>query len=404
MLLSPREVIIYFYHWVGNVCLKLLKLKKRDKSLWLFGAWEGQKYSDNPKYFFEYILRKRPDIRAVWITKNKSVKAQLTAQGRECYLSRENKARNLRLKAGFVFIANGMTDIGNFDLCQGAEKVCLGHGMPFKKYGFTVNYLQNRERNLRRTLKYWMCRIYFHLIPTVAIATSQKAKELLMKIFRLNAEAVHITGQPRNDVLFDKEAIAAFKKSQNHLEGESFILYMPTWRDSDKNKVSYIDSIIQKLYADESFLKSLETNRIKLYVKPHPKSRVTQESRGNIKLLKHKLNTDPQKLIAAADILITDYSSVFIDYALTDRPIHFFVSDLEEYKKSTVGIFFGFDRFARYWFKDIDTLKSIINGDPEKHQLGLKNTQKINEIYDAPQLRRGHYCQTVLEILEARYL
>ena len=56
---------IFYYIWTA--------LHKKDYSLWLFGAWKGMTYNDNPKYLFEYISANNPEIKAVWVTKNPTV-------------------------------------------------------------------------------------------------------------------------------------------------------------------------------------------------------------------------------------------------------------------------------------------------------------------------------------------
>lgn len=52
-------------HWMVSTFLKILKIKKRNENLWLFGAWEGNNYSDNSKYVFEYVNKHMPHINSV---------------------------------------------------------------------------------------------------------------------------------------------------------------------------------------------------------------------------------------------------------------------------------------------------------------------------------------------------
>ncbi|MCP5462729.1 MAG: CDP-glycerol glycerophosphotransferase family protein [bacterium] len=57
----------------------------KKKNLWVFGAWFGEKFSDNSKYLFQYIATNHPEIQAVWLTKNKQTFNFLRKQGFECY-------------------------------------------------------------------------------------------------------------------------------------------------------------------------------------------------------------------------------------------------------------------------------------------------------------------------------
>lgn len=56
-------------YWFPNMLLfYLLRLNVcRDKNLWIFGSWEGNRYDDNSRHLFEYIREMHPDIRAVWL-------------------------------------------------------------------------------------------------------------------------------------------------------------------------------------------------------------------------------------------------------------------------------------------------------------------------------------------------
>lgn len=65
--------------------MKLIKLLKKYINLYIsssvpktnklliFGSWLGEKYADNPRYLFEYVIKNRPDLKAIWITSNQDV-------------------------------------------------------------------------------------------------------------------------------------------------------------------------------------------------------------------------------------------------------------------------------------------------------------------------------------------
>src|SRR5699024_3931048 len=205
------------------------------------------------KYLFDYVCKHRPDIKAVWLTKNKAVKAQLRAEGKPCYLSHEKTARKLRLKAGVLFFTNGAHDVGNFDLTRGAYKVALWHGMPLKRIFFANNYFQNRSKSINRQLQYYIVKLYNKAGRDLSIATSEMAKQFLIESFEIPTPSVVITGQPRNDVLFDRDVAHRLKKRLGHTSDEPFIFFMLTWRDSGNYddfftaEATYLDQIITAL-------------------------------------------------------------------------------------------------------------------------------------------------------------
>lgn len=391
-----EQVVNQIIPWIINNILKIIKYKKRDENLWIFGAWGGDDYSDNSKYVFEYVSENLPNIRAVWITKNKEVKNIITNQGYKCYLYNESSGRKVRLNAKYVFYTNGITDIGKYDLSHGSVKIALWHGMPLKKLMYATNNIQRKNKNILRLAQYFILKIYNNNQRNITIATSETTKDLLMRCFEVKPETVLITGQPRNDGLFNTDHINSLKKKLYHKSGHKFVLYMPTWREIGGNE-DFLNRILLELYSDSLFLDSLVENNIILYIKPHPRITVNVRSTDNIIILQGISDFDTQELIGAADVLITDYSSVFIDYALLERPVHFFVPDLHNYKNDRLGLFFEFNDFADYWFTELETFKSIILNDNNSCNLGINNAIKVNSIFNDPSLTRGQFTRTFIE-------
>jgi len=387
--------------WIINNLLKVLRLKNRDQNLWIFGAWGGDNYSDNAKYLFDYVNKKLPKIHAIWITKNIDIKRKVIEDGNECLLFNESEGRKARLNAGYVFFTNGIIDFGPYDLCQGAVKIALWHGMPLKKLWYATNNLEKRKNNIFRFIQYSILKIYNHAQRDFTIATSETTKKLLIECFEVKPETVFITGQPRNEILFNASAAERMKQILNHQSDEKFVLYMPTWREKGLND-AFLDSIITELYSDNFFLKELESKRIKLYIKPHPRISLKSKSSGNVIILESMSNIDSQELIASADMIITDYSSVFMDFALLERPLHFFIPDIEEYKKDRLGLFFNISEFSEFWFRDIETFKGVILEQNNFDDYGIKNSDKVNQLFNDPKLIKGQYSKEVIKALKIK--
>lgn len=392
-------MIKVLFDWFINLLLMFFLFSKRNKNIWLFGSWNGETYNDNSKYLFEYVVENFPSIEAVWITKNPQIKKNLLAENKQCYLSNEFIARKLRMSAGIVFFTNGISDIGNYDLSHGSKKIALWHGMPLKKLHYATNSIKNRK-NIIRFLQYFFLKLYHGSDRDITIATSERTKEFLIESFDVQPESVFITGQPRNDVLFDQNLSNKLKIKLHHKPDERFILYIPTWRDFGKNE-SFLNNIIQSLYIDEGFMNEINERKIKLYIKPHPRIHINTSSKENVIIIDSKSSIDTQELLASADSIITDYSSAFIDYSLLDRPIHFFIPDLNNYKKTQNDIFLNFDEFSEYNFRDLVSFKKcIINNENIYSIYGLRNSEKINSIFNAPYLIKGKYCKTLIDILK----
>lgn len=128
-------------------------------------------------------------------------------------------------------------------------------------------------------------------------------------------------------------------------ETERLILWMPTHRKSKSAAIGHGPSVIPSLletYLNEDLESALVANNTWLILKPHPNDEesVKQEvhsTRSRIRVLSSKaygeIAEDLYCLLPGTDALITDYSSVYFDYMLLDKPVGFIVNDLEQYRK-----------------------------------------------------------------------
>lgn len=118
------------------------------------------------------------------------------------------------------------------------------------------------------------------------------------------------------------------------------IFYMPTFRESE---ILFFEN-----FDRDDFQIFLEENNTLFCIKLHPKSKLNEEFRNiqseNIMVINK--DADPYVFLKMADVLITDYSSIYFDYLLLDRPIIFFAYDLEEYLNDSREMYFDYDEFT----------------------------------------------------------
>jgi len=142
-------------------------------------------------------------------------------------------------------------------------------------------------------------------------------------------------GLPRNDQLFSevyKKESRAYYDEKYDLEGKQIVLYAPTFRNySEEIKLPFSASDFERL--NEFFQKN---NWVMIYRPHYIENIIPKEylrSMENILILDAIKEEDSQKLLAATDVLMTDYSSIFIDYLILDRPICFLPFDLDLYEE-----------------------------------------------------------------------
>ncbi|MDP2088744.1 MAG: CDP-glycerol glycerophosphotransferase family protein [Flavobacteriaceae bacterium] len=248
----------------------------------------------------------------------------------EVLQSKTLKSIYLILTSKFVFFTHGLV-LKRISKRQIVFN--LWHGYPYKSVG---TYLNGKGIN-----------------ATYTAATSDYCQVLFSKMFDVPFDSVEITGFPRNDNLIignRNEILSKFK-----IAGNKFIfIWLPTYRRSvigeimndgveTGNPFSIKDFDIYK------FNKFLEKNNAVCILKPHPLAPKFSSVKeiNNIVFIDDDFLHDNEMtlypLLGVTDCLISDVSSVIIDYMLLDKPIICFIEDIIEYKKSRGLVFDNFE-------------------------------------------------------------
>ena len=174
-----------------------------------------------------------------------------------------------------------------------------------------------------------------HKNYTDAIVSSDLIVHNYAEAFGIDKEKVHPLGIPRTDLFFDEELMNNKKKElyqkYDILKGKRIILFAPTFRGSGRKSANYpeeyinLDKIYEKLDANDMFV-------IKLH--PFIKNKMEIREEYKEKIIDMTDYNDINDLLLITDVLITDYSSVIFDYSFMEKPVIFYVPDLEEYNNS----------------------------------------------------------------------
>ncbi|HHT98143.1 MAG TPA: hypothetical protein GXZ90_09655 [Clostridiales bacterium] len=177
---------------------------------------------------------------------------------------------------------------------------------------------------------------------THLIVNSTSMKHLYAQAFAVPIERVYDIGVPKTDELLNriidikrsginKDRLYIFEKYNIPLENK-LILYAPTFRDADINGpeiYKWIKPIVDNLPSEYHFALRLHPFVAKSY----------NENDISDKVLQMSMERDLNTLLMAADILITDYSSIVFDYSVTDKPMVFYPYDLEEFSDQGRGFY-----------------------------------------------------------------
>lgn len=304
----------------------------KDKNLWIFGSWFGLRYADNTRYMYEYLLQ-HDGIKPVWITKNKSLIPVIKSLGGRVYYAYSFKGILTCMRAGRAFYVCGMSDISEYFVC-GAQKIMFWHGIPLKKiiYDDDLRYpggLLGRVKLLRdvflRAVLPDKRQNWDYVVSSSELVTSR-----LASAFRIKKDRILEVGYPRQDILSEAPA----------LSGENRVfLYAPTHRQEGRGNFTALDFF--KDFEFEVYDELFRAQGVQFIINLHyyhDSSPLCERLQGltNISLY---LGGDIYDLLGRVDLLITDYSSIYIDYLFLGRRIVFYSFDYDEYVSEDRGLY-----------------------------------------------------------------
>lgn len=238
------------------------------------------------------------------------------------------------------------------------------HGIPLKTLGFDIPNGNISSRNTLRNFS--MC--------DYLISPSPFMTEIYKTAFRLH----HIynglileEGQPRNDLLFHSSSEEVLEKLRaagvSLSKDKKIILYAPTWRGT-KYEEPDTDLTLYKRFL-ELFEHQINMEEYQILIKPHQIVYKYMQKNNSIPGKLVPASIDANELLAVTDVLISDFSSIFFDYLITERPILFFIPDLEEYK------------YARGLYHSVDHLPGPVTDKLEELPDMVKNLSVIQKSY-----------------------
>lgn len=336
-----RKLIESIKYWGQLLLLPIYWLSffiPRNKNIWLFGSTFGKRYADNPRYLYQYCIKRKDliNIRPIWISSNKTIIRYLTKQGYEAYYYHSFLGIYYALKGKVYLYDNYSKDI-NFWQSAGAVKINMWHGIPLKKIqADNIFDTYRHPSSFWAKLKNLPRNISDEKPSDYILTTSSKLKPIFSSAFR--TKNVITCGYPRNDYLISNEIenliLPIEQKEMAMVEkfcslfGQcncKVVFYMPTFRDSEIKFFDVMDL--------DKFQEFLAQQHMLFCIKLHPKSKLQKQfdrlAYKNILVL--NVASDPYILLKKTDVLVTDYSSIYFDFLLLNRPIIFFSYDLDDY-------------------------------------------------------------------------
>lgn len=376
-----RDILMLF-------CKLIVSIVPKDTNLFLFTAWFGERYSDNTMFLYEYFM-KETNHRVMWITKNKKVYEMLKAVGKPVVMRNSLGGIWNQIRAKVVFSTIQINDHNPFLLSR-CIFVDLDHGIIFKQVGYDIDknntYIERHDKIAKMFVDYYM-------------TTPSYLTHLMMKhSYHIDEKHLLLCSKARLDYLFDETRWSKTTLINSIHQTSKTIVYMPTHRScgavtmnvSDILDLEFIDSICEEygytFVIKKHFYHKNEKEKLSCY-------------RHIIDLTGEEI--DAQDMLVNADILISDYSSAYIDYLLLNRPLVLYTYDLENYLEKERGLFVPFDKLdIGYQPKTKselnDTLLDVLTNKADRYFEKRKNVKKI---YFDESLKNGQACKGIEEIV-----
>lgn len=317
-----------------TACLEHFGQIRPDSHIWLFSSTDNSHYNYNSRYLFEYVKENLPEITPLFVINDPELRNSLSSKyGKQYFIETENiQGIRQALSAGVWFTSAGLPAYGT-GLHKKRLIINLWHGVPLKKIALL-------DPNLKKA-----ARIYFKKIfsenYTCILTTSHELIPLMARSFAVSEDKIKVWGQPRNDGLFQKNDC---RKILGQLfpdlpEYTKTVLYAPTFRDYGQ-----VQLFPFKDFDQEQLEAFLEEKNMLLFIRTH----VAEQGSAapylgkRIRFLGNEQAEDVTGILNIFDCLITDYSSIYIDYLLTDKPMIFLPYDRQQYLDGR-GMNFDYD-------------------------------------------------------------
>lgn len=360
-----RRFLVYLFN---------INYKPYSQPTIVFESFGGRQISDSPLAIYKELKKTHPEYRLVWVV-NKSLATQAEKNGYD-YVIRGSFKWVRTIEKAQVWVENAR-------LPQWVRKpdhvklIQTWHGTPLKKLGLDIENItmpgtttELYHQNFVKEANRW----------DVLISPNHYSTDIFRHAFGYQNEIAEV-GYPRNDKLANstEPQITALKRKMGIPLNKKVIMYAPTYRDNQffqKGKYSF-----ELPFSLKEFQERFGKDAV-LLLRMHYLIANSMDISG-FENFSYDVSSyaDISELYLVSDLLITDYSSVFFDYAYLKRPILFYPYDYEIYKDELRGFYLDYqkDLPGEIAYNPIELWDKIERG---LAQSNMSIDQRFNTFYD----------------------
>lgn len=364
---------------------RYLKMPVKENVI-LFETFMAKNYSDSPKYIYEYIAQNYPEYECVWAI-NDGAKIPYGAKT----VKRFSFQYAYYLAVSKYLVFNVRPPLW---YRKREEQVFLEtwHGTPLKRLVFDQEEVTSASPKYKQQF-YRQRQDWDYLISANPFST-----KTFRSCFLYEGRMLEY-GYPRNDILYwpNKDSIAQELREKLGIpKDKKTILYAPTWRDDQhygsgqyKFELALDLKLMRERLKDE-YVVLLRTHH---YISDRIDVSGMEDFVFNLSTY-----DDISEIYLISDICITDYSSVFFDYANLKRPILFYTYDLDKYKNQLRG--FYIDMNTEVPGPLLYTSEQVVQAIEQIDTIQAEYKERYEEFYDRfCCFDDGHASQHVAEVL-----
>lgn len=370
----------------------------KQKNLWVFSGFRHNNYMDNCMYFYEYVVNNHPEIEAVWLTTSHSIYAQLQEQGKPVYMMNTPEGQDLLSRAEIAvtdhFVMSDYSPEYGFN--DKTKVVQLWHGVGFKSMGDGKGVKNTAEKGVRYSgdilikdqdnfLVKWFKKIKYYFVAPfrekfekyfLFLCPGQERIDTMAKVWNIPMDHVFMAGHPRDIPVYHA------LRQENPVK----IMYAPTYRFDVKRETAMVQALLNEAAEVQKLMEEINGE---FYLRMHPHTWRNYSTRISKVLDQYdRLFVDGEKdvypQLGSYSILISDYSSIAMDFALLDRPVIFHTADYDWFIEHEAGFNVDFQDvipgpMTRCWKDTLEEIKKYHNNPQKDSDLRM---EKLKYFFD----------------------
>lgn len=330
-----RKKTLYPVQWFfGLLSAWIIPRIKAEPRKVVLTSFHGDGYRGNTRILFE-SWAERTDVDAVWLTRNPQLCDQLTKRFGKNKVCLQHSFRGLRElgRARAVFLTHGTSDFAFLRLPRHAAIIQTYHGLPTKRGEYMRPNSDAPPGWFHRKVLEYRFQPLTHFL-----SSSRTVSDIFSRRFGLPLSRFRQTGYPMYEALMHREfeKSAVYQKlgieTDQHPDTPKIILYAPTYRRRSRTRWLPFND-----FSPERLDQFLAKHNAWLCLRPHPNDfqpdKKVLKASARIILACQRTVEQTETLLAASEVIITDYSSVYLEGLLRDIPPVFIPYDRDSYER-----------------------------------------------------------------------